>query len=158
MELSLIIFNRLRKFFQVIVLFLEAHFCQFSPTVLSALASLRSARAEMHSGLKLTKMCLQKRDNNLEKFPESVENDSSAAPCQQIYNTAKNSSIYFSLSTASTFIVQIKSRGNKKPSFHLLWLFSPFDHSVSYMLNQKEITNLFLLWSNVNCMVVVSYL
>ena len=62
-----------------------ARFCEFSPTVLSALASLRSARAEIHSGLKLTKKCLQKRDNYLENFPAPVENDSSAAPCQQIY-------------------------------------------------------------------------
>ena len=85
MELSLIIFYRIRKFFQVIVLFLGAHFCEFSPTVFSALASLRSARAEIHSRLKLTKKCLQKRDNNLENFPDPVENDSSAAPCQQIY-------------------------------------------------------------------------
>ena len=39
----------------------------------------------MHSGLKLTKKCLQKRDKYLEIFPDPVENDSSAAPCQQIY-------------------------------------------------------------------------
>ena len=43
--------------------------------MLSALASLRSARAEIHSGLKLTKKCLQKRDNYLENFPDLVEND-----------------------------------------------------------------------------------
>ena len=36
-------------------------------------------------GLKLTKTCLQKCDNYLENFPDPVENDSSAALCQQIY-------------------------------------------------------------------------
>ena len=68
------------------VLFLEALFCQFSPTVLSALASLCSACAEIHSGLKLTKKCLQKCDNYLENFPDPVENNSRAATCQQITN------------------------------------------------------------------------
>ena len=85
MELPSHHFQQNRKIFQVVVLFLEAVFCQFSPTVLSELASLRSAHTEKHSGLKLTKNCLQKRDNHLENFPDPVENDSSAASCQQIY-------------------------------------------------------------------------
>ena len=70
-----IVFYRIRKIFQVIVAFLEALFCQFKPTVYFCTSRAKRGECRKHSGRKLTKKCLQKQDNYLENFPDSVEND-----------------------------------------------------------------------------------